>query len=230
MKVNKQENYIPALGFNFLTRLFDPFLALTMPERKLKGALIDQAAIEFNPDLSILDLGCGTATLTIMIKRACKRNYVCGIDVDSKVLAIAKRKVQRSKLQIELCQYNGLILPYQANTFDLVLSSLVFHHLSPHQKGKALEEIYRVLKTGGQLHIADWGKAQNAQMRKAFYLVQWLDGFENTADHVKGLFPAYIENAGFSAVEETRQYTTLFGSLSLYRAKKCTNVKILDNR
>jgi SAM-dependent methyltransferase len=220
MKVNKQENYIPALGFNFLTHLFDPLLALTMPERKFKQALIDQAAIEFNPDLSILDFGCGTATLTIMIKQACKRNYVCGVDVDPKVLAIAKRNIGRSKLQIELSQYNGLTLPYQSNTFDLVLSSLVFHHLSSQQKGKALQEIYRVLKMGGELHVADWGKAQNSPMRRAFYLVQLLDGFENTADHVKGLLPAYIENAGFSSVEETRQYTTLFGSLSLYIAKK----------
>ncbi len=220
MKVNKQERYIPALGFNFLTYLFDPLLALTMPERKFKKALIDQAAIEFNPNLSILDFGCGTATLTIMAKEACKRNHVCGVDVDPKVLAIARRKVQRSKLQIEISQYNGKTLPYQSNTFDLVLSSLVFHHLSSHQKGKVLQEIFRVLKTGGQLHIADWGKAQNALMRRAFYLVQFLDGFDNTTDHVKGLLPLYIENAGFCSVEGTSHYATLFGTLSLYRAKK----------
>lgn len=212
--------YIPALRFDFLTHLFDPLLALTMPERKFKGALIDQADIEFNPNLSILDFGCGTATLTIMAKQACKRNCVCGVDVDAKVLSIARGKILRSKLQIELSQYDGVILPYQANTFDLVLSSLVFHHLSAYEKGKGLEEIFRVLKTGGELHIADWRKAQNARMRKAFYLLQLLNGFDNTTDHMKGTLPSYIENAGFSSVEETRQYATLFGTLSLYKAKK----------
>ncbi len=58
--------YIPALCYNWLTRFYDPLLALTFPERKIKQALIYTAAIQNNDD--VLDFGVGTATLSMMIK------------------------------------------------------------------------------------------------------------------------------------------------------------------
>lgn len=58
--------YIPALRFKWLTPLYDFFLGITMPERKIKFALIEAA--EISSRMKVLDFGCGTATLTIMIK------------------------------------------------------------------------------------------------------------------------------------------------------------------
>ena len=101
-----------------------------------------------------------------------------------------------------------------------MVSSLVFHHLTKKQKDNAFKEIYRVLKPGGELHIADWGKASNKLMRALFYLVQLLDGFKTTTDNVRGLLPNYIRNAGFVEIKEHRHYNTMFGTLSLYSAKK----------
>jgi ubiquinone/menaquinone biosynthesis C-methylase UbiE len=220
--MSKPKSYIPPLRYDCLTGLFDPVLKLTMPEKKFKQALLRQADIEFKPDLTILDFGCGTATLTLMARERWLGEWtkVVGVDVDEKALAIAQKKAQQKKLDIDLIQYNGNTLPFLGGTVDCVLSSLVFHHLTPAQKGKALSEIYRVLKKGGQLHIADWGKAQNTLMRSAFYLVQLLDGFETTTDNVLGLLPAYIENAGFEQVTQTKQYATVFGTLALYKACK----------
>ena len=214
------QKYIPALRFDWLTGLFDPVLSLTMPEKKFKQALIDQAGLECELPLTVLDYGCGTATLSLLLKQRYAHADVYGVDVDAKVLAIAGQKVTRQGLDIRLSQYNGSDLPYPNHAFDRVLSSLVFHHLTRAQKMKALKEIYRVLKPQGQLHIADWGKAKNGLMRSAFYTIQLLDGFATTTDNVKGLLPAYIEDAGFEEVRETGQYSTVFGTLSLYRAHK----------
>ena len=69
-----------------------------------------------------------------------------------------------------------------------------------------------------QLHIADWGKAQNLLMRLAFLSIQFLDGFATTTDNVNGLLPQLIDSAGFIKVSETFSYMTVYGTLSLYQA------------
>ena len=80
-------------------------------------------------------------------------------------------------------------------------------------------EIKRILKPHGELHIADWGKASSFLMRTLFYLVQILDGFKTTTDNVKGLMPKYLDDAGFKKVRTTQNFSTIFGTLSLYQAK-----------
>lgn len=220
MEEKAARRYVPALRFDGLTRFYDLVIRFTMPEKKFRQALINQADLDFNPHFKVLDFGCGTAALAIGIKKAYGRIRIFGVDVDPGILALAHRKVQRSQLEIHLTTYDGSQLPYGEVVFDRVLSSLVFHHLTSYQKGVALEEIYRVLKPGGELHLADWGKASTPLMRGAFYLIQLLDGFQNTRDNVLGRLPAYLENAGFCEVKETRSFSTLFGTLSLYQARK----------
>lgn len=148
--------FIPALRYDALTGLYDRVVGLTMPEKKFKQSLIQQAAI--GPHVRVLDFGCGTGTLTLLIKESCPDALVSGVDVDPKVLAIAQEKIKGQQLSIGLTQYDGKRLPYPDGSFDRVLSSLVFHHLTSQQKQAALQEIHRILVPGGEIHIADWGK------------------------------------------------------------------------
>jgi len=109
-------------------------------------------------------------------------------------------------------------LGFPDQSFDCVVSSLLFHHLTTKRKLETLAEIKRVLKPGGELHIADWGKAQNFLMRGAFLIVQLLDGFTTTSESVEGELLEYIELAGFANAGETQRFKTIFGTLSLYCA------------
>jgi ubiquinone/menaquinone biosynthesis C-methylase UbiE len=84
----KDRSYIPALGFDWLTRFYDPLLALTLGEKALKGRLLDQARIASSHD--VLDVGCGTGTLAILAKTRQPRARVVGLDGDPAVLAIAR--------------------------------------------------------------------------------------------------------------------------------------------
>lgn len=211
-----KDNYIPALRFSWLTKFYNPLVAFTMPEIKFKKALIEQAHIK--PEHSILDFGIGTATLSLMIKDTEPLTEVNGVDVDEKVLTIAKEKIKKANANIAITKYDGVKLPYSNACFDRVLTSLVFHHLTSEQKHNSLLEIKRVLKPDGELHIADWGKASSILMRSLFLFVQLLDGFKTTNDNVKGLLPSYIENAGFKKVEIKKNYATIFGTLTLYKA------------
>ena len=94
----------------------------------------------------------------------------------------------------------------------------MFHHLTPATKRRAFAKARELLVPGGELHLADWGKAQNAVMRAAFLGVQLLDGFENTRDNVEGRLVNMMRDSGFETVEETSHEMTVFGTLSLYRA------------
>jgi ubiquinone/menaquinone biosynthesis C-methylase UbiE len=213
--MTKQTRYIPALRFRSLTRFYDAVLNTVLKEERFKRRLVEQASIE--PGHRVLDLGSGTGTLTVMLKQAQPLAEVLGLDGDPEVLEIAGRKAAAAGLEVEFRQGMADAPPFEAGRFDRVVSSLVFHHLTTDQKQRALEQARRLLQPGGEIHIADWGKAQNLLMRVLFLGVQLLDGFETTKDNVQGRLPDLIRAAGFEGVEETHHEMTLLGTLSLYR-------------
>ena len=211
-------NFVPALGHPLIARLYDPVLRLTMREQAFKGALVRQAAIA--PGQHVLDVGCGTATLTLLAKRAAPWAHVVGMDIDPVIVELARRKVLRSGLEVSLDLGSAAALPYSDVSFDRVLSSLTLHHLTPEQKVAALSEAFRVLRPGGELHVADWGRPANRFMRGVFVLVQLVDGFATTRDHVAGRLPELIAAAGFQGTMETRRFAVPLGTVSLYRGWK----------
>ncbi len=123
-----QDEYIPALKYSWLTPLYDSLLHWVLRESNFKRCLVEQASIE--NDHRVLDLGCGTGTLTLSIKQAHPQSEVVGLDGDAKVLEIAKAKVARSGLEVTLDYGMAFDLPYSDGSFDCVLSSLLFHHLT----------------------------------------------------------------------------------------------------
>jgi len=90
MTGTQAEPYIQPLRFDWLTPLYDRIVLLLLPEAALKRRLIEQAYI--HPGARVLDLGTGTATLAIMIKRAHQDAEVAGLDADPHALEIAAAK------------------------------------------------------------------------------------------------------------------------------------------
>lgn len=214
----KKRQYIPALSYDWLTPLYDPLISFALRERAFKSEIISQ--VEIKRGDRILDVGCGTATQLIMIKSSHPDSNVVGIDGDPRILKIAKKKIDNDKLQVTLDHGFATKLPYKDTSFDHVFTSLVLHHLTTESKKQALKEMYRVLKSGGTLNIADFGKPQNIFMRLAFYGVQLFDGFDTTADNVSGQIPMYLKKCKFKDIETKKNFTTLVGTLSLIQALK----------
>lgn len=207
---------VPALGVRVLTPLYDLVVGATTREARFKRALIEQASIR--PGHNVLDLACGTGTLALWLAQAHPSARVTGIDADPDILRRARRKLDRANATVQLDLANSGALPYPDRTFDRVVTSLFFHHLKWSDKQQTACEVLRVLKPGGELHIADWGRPRNVLMRWLFFPVQVLDGFENTRDHVLGRLVELLREAGYDQVAERDRISTMFGTLALYSA------------
>jgi len=212
------EKYIPALRYKWLTPLYDLFLNITMPEKKIKHSLIEAANI--SAKMKVLDFGCGTATLIIMVKESYPEANVTGIDVDREILDKAIQKVKEKKLDIFLLDYDGSHFPFQNNAFERILSCLVFHHLDTDAKRKALAEAFRVLGNNGELFIADFGRSKLWLQRTLFNVIRGFDGYKSTDANAKGLFPELISDAGFNNVIITGRFKTMFGEVQIISAEK----------
>lgn len=214
----EQAKYIPALRFKWLTPLYDFLINLTMPEKKIKQALIETANIPAG--VKVLDFGCGTATLTMMVKEIYPEAKVTGIDVDRKIVDRAIQKIKEKKLGIFLLVYDGKQLPFQRNAFNRIVSCLVFHHLDTETKQKSLTEIFRILSKDGQLHIADFGRSKSWVQRTLFNMIRGLDGLKSTDANAKGLLPELISDAGFENVVIKKRFKTMFGEVQIISAEK----------
>lgn len=205
--------YIPALSFKWLTPIYDPILKWVMREETFKRRLIQKANIQ--PKMKVLDLGCGTGTLTLMLKQTHPEAEIIGMDGDPQVLDIARDKSGGTDIQWD----EGLAssLPYPDSVFDRVVTSLVIHHLVTDDKRLAFKEIYRVLKPHGELHALDFGAPHSFIPS---LIMKYIRRLEEAADNFDGMIPRFIAEAGFSKVKEVEYFVTIFGPLSLWRAVK----------
>lgn len=208
-----EKRYIPALSFRWLTPLYDPLLKWVMREETFKRKLIQQANIQ--PKMKVLDLGCGTGTLTLMLKRAHPEAEVTGLDGDPQVLDMARDKTLGADIQWD----EGLAssLPYPDSVFDRVVTSLVIHHLVTEDKRRAFKESYRVLKPHGELHVLDFGAPHSLLTR---FMTTYMRRLEEAADNFAGMIPRFVTEAGFSEVKEAEHFVTVFGPLSIIKSKK----------
>lgn len=198
-------------------------MELTLPDQKLKNRLLQQSRIL--PGETVLDVGCGTATLALLVKQMHPETTMIGLDVDLRILKIARRKALDLGVEITLHAGEASRLPYPNHCIDRLLSSFLFHHLVTENKRRAVAEAFRVLRPGGELHVLDFGKPHNIYSLLVSYILRWT---EEMADNVQGLLPGMFLDAGFVVEEEPIRFTTLFGTVSLYKARKPSSMLAND--
>jgi ubiquinone/menaquinone biosynthesis C-methylase UbiE len=124
-------------------------------ERALRARLADLARLA--PGDAVLDVGCGTGTLAIVAKRRVgARGAVYGVDASPEMVARAARKAARAGVDVSIQLARAEALPFPDARFDVVLSTLMLHHLPAPTRARLATEIRRVLKPGGRVLAVDF--------------------------------------------------------------------------
>jgi ubiquinone/menaquinone biosynthesis C-methylase UbiE len=100
--------------------------------------------------LNVLDFGSGVGNSIPYFKKYMPDSRLTCLDVSPKSLEVAEKRFKESA---EYVLFDGELIPFPDNHFDLVFSACVFHHIPSAEHGKALSEIYRVLRPGGRLVV-----------------------------------------------------------------------------
>lgn len=158
---SNSRSFVPAAGHDHALPLYDPLVSLFGAAAR-RQILIDRAGL--TAAQRVLDVGCGTGSLAIAIKRAQPDTAVTALDPDPLALARARRKAVRAGVQLQFDRGFGDALPYGAATFERVFSSFMLHHLSPELQQRMLAEVLRVLSPGGRFLLIDFASSDHSRV------------------------------------------------------------------
>jgi ubiquinone/menaquinone biosynthesis C-methylase UbiE len=200
--------YVPAAGHGFFLPFYDPMVKLAGGARFVQ-TLIAQA--ELQPGHRVLDIGCGTGTLAVAIKRAHPGVTVIGVDPDQPALDRAARKASRAGVTIRFDRGFADALEHADATFDRVFSSMMFHHLGRNERAKVLSEVRRVLKPGGRLEFLDLAAGTHS------FFARMLHAPPVTQTGEDRMLVRMCE-AGLVNGARTGTQSSIFGPLAFYQA------------
>jgi ubiquinone/menaquinone biosynthesis C-methylase UbiE len=172
---------------------------------------------------SVLDIGCGTGTLTIEIARllAERGGRVMGIDAAAKMIAVARRKAGgTSNVRFEVAAAEAL--PFPDASFDWVLSTFFFHHVDYELKMLSLNEAFRVLKPEGVFVIMDVDTPTNVFGKICAWAGYYLFNQEEIRENIEGKLRLAMEQSCFRHYEKTAHHQ---GYISTFNLRKPGDVR-----
>jgi ubiquinone/menaquinone biosynthesis C-methylase UbiE len=174
--------------------------------RRLRKMTVDHALI--NQGDHVLDIGCGTGDVTLVAKtRAGKDGQVFGIDPAPEMIMVARNKAAHKSLEIDFRV--GVIesLTFGDASIDVVTSSMMMHHLPEDLKARGLAEIYRVLKPGGRLLIADFMRPTGSFLNHLFIAFTRHQGLKSGIEDLQKL----LKDSGFSQITRLEEKVLIIG-------------------
>ncbi len=174
---------------------YDPVTKHALPPNEDWNREAVIKAITGNPR-KILDLGCGTGSTTLMVKRAFPSAEVIGLDLSPQMLVMSDYKAQQAGLDIQWVHGMAEATKFADGEFDVVTASLLLHETPSSVSQTVLQEAYRLLKSGGKVIILD---GHQKTLRNTTWLT---DIFEEPyiKEYAAGSVDAWLGKAGFSQV------------------------------
>lgn len=189
-------SFIPAARFGILTPCYDALCRMLGLGAALRD--FEMALLPHDP-AAVLEVGCGTGELTVRLTTSL-RSRVTAMDVDPEILALAERKLRRASAPASLAVARAEALPFSDSSFDLVIASLVVHHLRTEEKRAAFREWRRVLRRNGIAVLIDFGPPATRLGRALTSPLRW-NLLEESGDHFAGRIPSLLAEAHFRVEE-----------------------------
>ncbi|MBD2112144.1 MULTISPECIES: class I SAM-dependent methyltransferase [Cyanophyceae] len=174
---------------------YDPITQYVLPpgENWVRESLVKAVGGE---PRRILDLGCGTGTTTLMLKRRFPNAEVMGLDLSPQMLVMADYKAKAAAVDVTFRHGNAMATGLPAASFDMVCATLLFHETPPAVAKTILSEAFRLLTPGGQMLVLDGNQ-------RTLRASDWLSTiFEEPfiRDYGQGNVDAWLGYAGFEQV------------------------------
>jgi SAM-dependent methyltransferase len=205
-------SFLPALGEHRPPVFYDA-LGRLIGAPRMHAAVAEVADLDASSQATVVDVGCGTGALLRRVGRDRPGVRIVGIDPDERMLTTARRKAARSRDRAvrDARWERGYAqeVPVADGSCDLVLSSLMFHHLDVAGRAEMLTEVRRVLRPGGALVLADFdGTPGPLPLRRRSPVLAFGPGELQTL----------LAEAGF-VVRGERRLRLLVGGLAVLRAE-----------
>ncbi len=169
------------------------FYVLPPYEPWVRQSLIDE--IRTQPR-KILDIGCGTGSMTFLLKQAFPGAGVTGLELSPYMLAVAEDRSRRSGVDIEWRHGTAELTQLESGSFDLITAALLFHETPPAVTQTILTECYRLLAPGGKILILDG----NQRSLRSFDLLNNVFEEPYIKSYAAGNLDAWVGKAGFDDV------------------------------
>ena len=146
----------------------------------------------------VLEVGCGTGSLSLLSKLGVgETGEVAGIDIAPRMVSKAQEKAKKANLDIAFEVASIGELPHPDEHFDVVISSLMFHHLPVEVKKRGLGEVRRVLKGDGRLLLCDFCSPHWLTVVPMYLMLVWAP---YTRYQLFGKLPQLVRQSGFETM------------------------------
>ncbi len=181
------------------------------------------------PGMNVLDIGCGTGLLMEAVAKAGAK--ISGIDISEGMLDVAQKRIDKGGLQDNISIYNAGVVEidtlFPEDSFDLIVSTLVFSELYFEERALALFQIKKLLKPTGKLVIAGEAQPENGFKRAAHFFVRLPLAILTYVIAQTGTKPLTniseeVTQSGFRLIKEERSFLDSFILLSANNTKKST--------
>ena len=172
--------------YDLFSRVYDAFIRMhsRRDEDDTREFLVDAAFLENNAAPRILDVCCGTGSVTLAFDRRYPGSMTVGYDFSAGMLHKAMEKNVTGR--VRFVEGDAAFLSFADDSFDVVTCSHALYELKGESRQKALLEMKRVVRPDGIVLLMEHEVPRHPVVKLLFYIRLFAMGSDDAREFVKG--------------------------------------------